>query len=250
MNAKTLRIILSVLLAVLTVAVCAGCGAEPTEDAGTETSAKINTDTRPEVLSQDEYVLYQNIFYGDYGKDSDGTSVEKEGVFASVYDAYNNRRRYYVWGYYDQTKCCDWQWEFVPNDETELPAVGSLITVSGTFVSDEAALDGYWISSASVSAKTVYSGAVAECDMRSMSDTLERVQIYNITYHPEAFQDKEFTAYGRVASLSSIEDPYYDGSWQIEISWDGEIPGIGTIVEIAGTISDGKLIVRSMNEMN
>ena len=82
-----------------------------------------------------------------------------------------------------------------------------------------------------------------------MSCTLERVQMINIITHPEDFNNKEFLAYGRIASLNSLEDPYYDGSWHIDISWDGEIPGIGTLVEIAGSIQDGKLIVRSMKTM-
>ena len=232
----------AVLLTALILLLSAACGSGNGD--GT-----VTTDIRPEVFSQDEYVLYQNVFYNGYGKDLDGAPVKKEGVFATVYDAYNNRQRYYVWGYYDQTRCCDWQWEFVPQKGADLPPAGSLVSVTGTFVSDKSALDGYWIVNAKISSKKTFSGASTEADMRSMSCTLERVQMINISTHPDDFNNKEFSAYGRIASLNSLEDPYYDGSWNIEISWDGELPGIGTLVEITGSIRDGKLIVRSMKEI-
>ena len=254
---KTLKLkrIISALLAALLIAACAGCGSASPEEAvpsgreAPESSAQEAAGVRPESYSQDEYVLYQNIFYKDYGKDYDGKKVEKEGVFAELYDAYNSRQRYYVWGYYDQTKCCDWQWEFVPREGESLPPVGSLVTVTGTFVYDDDALDKYWITDAQIGLKTAYSGQTAETDMYSMSCTLERVQMLNIKYRSDAFNDKEFLAYGRIASLNSLEDPYYDGSWEIDFTWDGTVPAIGTLVMLSGRISDGKLSVASMENI-
>ena len=245
------------LIAVLTVISFVGCGSDPkggsgkTTGGGTETasSGPDVSDERPEVFSQDEYLLYQNVFYADYGKEQDGKEVEKEGIFTVLYDAYKNRQRFYVWGYYDQTRCCDWQWEFVPKDGEELPPVGSLVTVKGTFKSSGDALDGYWITDPEVKVKTEYSGDTAERDMLSMSGTLERVQIINIMNRQDAFEGNDFSAYGRVASMSSIEDPYYNGSWQIDIIWDGELPAIGTSVELHGTVKEGKLLVESIKEM-
>lgn len=254
---KTLKLkrIISALLAALLIAACAGCGSASPEEAvpsgqeAPESSGQEASEERPEVFSQDEYVLYQNIFYEDYGKDYDGARVEKEGVFASLYDAYNGRQRYYVWGYYDQTKCCDWQWEFVPREGEALPPVGSLVTVTGTFVYNDEALDKYWIVDAHTELKRAYSGTTAETDMYSMSCTLERVQILNIKYRSDSFQNKEFLAYGRIASLNSLQDPYYDGSWEIDFTWDGTVPAIGTLVMLSGRISDGKLIVASMENI-
>ena len=239
---KTVKILLSIILAVALILICSGC------DDKTSDNDVNHTENRLEMYSQDEYVLYQNIFYRDYGKECDGTNVDKKGIFAIINDAYNNRLRYYVWGYYDQTKCCDWQWEFVPKEGDTLPPVGSLISLKGTFVSSKEALDGYWIVNVQLSTETEYSGIVCDIDMLSMSCTLERVQIYNIINRSETFQDRDFSAYARIASLNSFEDPYYNGSWHIEFAWDGDIPGIGTLVEIFGTVRDGKLLVRSMNK--
>ncbi len=254
MTAKRMIRILSAVLAVFAVLACAGCGVSQSEQtgpapSGTESPEKGASDARPEVFSQDEYLLYQNVFYSDYGKELDGSTAEKEGVFASIYDAYNGRLRYYVWGYYDQTRCCDWQWELVPQNTDDLPPVGSLVTVSGTFASSENALDGYWIEDAAIEVKTEYSGPTAERDMCSLSCTLERVQMLNVMSRQDSFQDEEFLAYGRIASSGSLEDPYYDNSWEIELIWDGEVPAIGTLVVVSGTIRDGKLAVESISEM-
>ena len=254
MKTKRLYKLLAALLCAVTVASCVGCssGSEPGPASPKETETaqpvKAETDVRPEVFSADEYLLYQNVFYADYGKEIDGDKMEKEGVFTILYDAYKDRQRCYVWGYYDQTKCCDWQWELVPEEGAELPVIGSLVTVTGTFEYNEDALDKYWIKDAHFEVRSTYTGPTAERDMRSMSCTLERVQMINVMNRQDAFQGKTFLAYGRIASLGSLEDPYYNGSWQIDIIWDGEVPAIGTLVELSGTIKDGKLIVSTINE--
>ena len=233
------------LLALLltAIALCTGC--EQKTDAQTTaaqtTAAKDGTETIPVVLDQNEYLLYQNVFLNDLGTKLEGQSVSKRGVYTSIYDAYSGKTRYYVWGYLDNTQCCDWQWEFVPKDVDALPARGSLVRVRGTFVSDDNALDGYWIKNASVESESAYIGALQEIDMLSMSDTLERVQAYNIMAFPEVFEGKTFSAYGRMASLDAIEDPYYDGSWQIPFRSEAEAPSIGTSVALTGVIADGAL---------
>lgn len=257
-----MKALLALLLALAVAAACAGCGesaaetptetvAAPTETAAvpTESLPDAAVEERPEVFSQDEYMLYQNIFYSGYGQDYDGKPTEKEGVFAVIHDAYNDCTRYYVWGYYDQTRCCDWQWEFVPQDASALPPVGSLVNVTGTFAYDESALDKYWIKDASVALKTEYAGPTAELDMRSMGATLERVQMYNIMYHPDVFDGQTYLAYGRIASVNSIQDPYYDGSWSNTITWGGSLPAIGTLVEVSGTVENGTLSVQTMDEV-
>ena len=165
-------------------------------------------------------------------------------MFAVIQDAFNDHTRYYVWGYLDNTRCCDWQWEFVPKDTTNLPAVGSLITVSGTFAKDEAsALDSYWIKDADVSTVKTYTGAAAELHMLAMSDTLERVQLLNIMYRPDSFEGKTFAAYGRIAGPGVLQDPYYDGSWEVPFSSvsDTSALAIGTSVTLTGKVSGGAL---------
>lgn len=251
MNRKGL---LALCLTLALAAACCGCGDSPallpTETiTSTEATQMPVAAERPEVFSQDEYVLYQNIFYSGYGADYEGQTVEKEGVFAVIHDAYSDLLRYYVWGYYDQTRCCDWQWEFVPQAGQELPPVGSLVTVKGVFASGEGALDGYWITDAQVETKTAYDGSFADLDMRSMGATLERVQMYNIIYHPDVFEGQTYCAYGRIASVNSIQDPYYDGSWSNTITWSGDVPAVGTLVAVTGTVRGGALYVDTMDNL-
>ena len=235
------------LILALTLLVLCGCG--KTASTASAPSGPTETATMPEVFSQDEYMLYQNVFYGDYGPDAAGKPVEKQGVLAILHDAFNQRERYYVWGYYDKTKCCDWQWEFVPEDPASLPAPGSLITVTGTFAAAEDALDGYWIEGAKTSAEKIFTGAGAELNMAVMSCTLERVQMYNILYKSEDFEGKSFTAYGRLAADSMLQDPYYDGSWQIGYRWDGKIPGLELLCAMSGQVQGGTLSVQSLESM-
>ncbi len=251
---KKFAIIFLILSLVLSLSACSGSTGEPAASSGEPAASSAEpaeTAVRPETFSQDEYTLYQNIFYNGYGPQFEGKKVEKEGVFVSLVDAYNGVVRHYVWGYYDQTRCCDWQWEFVPEDGAVLPANGSLVTVLGTFEADEAALDGYWITGAQVSPKQIYTGETAEIDMRSMSCTLERVQMYNVMYRSEDFEGRDFSAYGRIASLDPLmlEDPYYNGSWQNAFSYGGDIPAIGTMCVLRGNVAGGALAADSLEVM-
>ncbi len=229
-------VFLALLLAIILL--CSACSSDSGSAAEKETVTEV-----PVILNQAEYVLYQNIFYNNYGPQYENTPVTKNGVFAVIQDAWAGKARYYVWGYLDNTQCCDWQWEFVPKDTKNLPAVGSLITVSGTFAKEEAALDGYWIKDADVGVVKTYAGATAELHMLAMSDTLERVQLLNIMYWPEAFEGKAFTAYGRIAGPGVLQDPYYDGSWEIPFSSASDLSAlaIGTSVTLNGKVSAGTL---------
>lgn len=193
----------------------------------------------PTVLNTAEYVLYTNIFYNHTGDDYIGDTFVKTGTFAVIEDKYNSCKRYYVWGYNDSTKCCDWQWEFVPNDVSSLPAQGSLVSVRGTFGKSESALDGYWLENAAVTVKTPYNAPDGDMLLTTMSDTLERVQFINMQVFSDEFEGKTVLAYGRIASLDAIEDPYYNGSWSQPISCSGEVPPIGTMVTVRGTYKNG-----------
>ena len=225
------------------------CGCGKTASTAPESTEPAESDALPEVYSQDEYMLYQNVFYGDYGPDAAGKPVEKQGAYATIYDAFNQRQRYYVWGYYDKTKCCDWQWEFVPEDPAALPAPGSMIRVTGTFAASEDALDGYWIEPAQCSVEGIYTGAEAELNMAVMSCTLERVQMYNIMYKPESFEGRSFTAYGRLTAEGMLQDPYYDGSWQIACQQNGGSADPERLYLLGGTVEGGALKAQSMENL-
>ena len=223
-----------VLLLAVFAAVLGGCGKRSDDKGAT-------TDKVPEILNQEEYLLYQNVFFNDYGKQLIGKEVSKKGVLAVIQDGFNQRTRYYVWGYLDNTKCCDWQWEFVPEDSAVLPQPGSLVSVKGTFAAHDDALDGYWIEKAAVETNTKYTGEVFDLDMCAMSCTLERVQMLNILYKPEYFKERSFIAYGRIVASGTLEDPYYNGSWQMPFAPGDASFAIGTQVKLQGSVINGKL---------
>lgn len=193
----------------------------------------------PQVISSNEYLLYQNIFFNNMAGDYVGKSFSKEGVFTVVYDEFNQITRYYVWGYYDQTKCCDWQWELVLNDTANLPTSGSLVTVTGTLEQNENALDGYWYVDTSLSVKKDYQGYGCDIEMTTMSATLERVQLINMQRFADRFEGKTVSLYGRVYTADSLQHPYYDNAWvQHFATTDKQLP-IGTTAVVQGAFRGG-----------
>lgn len=229
---KKLIILLTVIAIFLVLAACADSGSAQT-DAETGQS---DLQALPTVLDQNEYVLYQNIFYNNMADDYIGQTVTKEGTFTRLTDAINGRTRYYVWGYMDATKCCDWQWEFVPTDPDSLPANGSLVKMTGTIARDEAAMDGIWFTDASVELVTAYtSGSNCNVDMTTMDSTLERVQLQNMQCKPGDFKGQTLRIYGRVLNPTTIQHPYYDNVWTQPFSTEAEVPAIGTMVILTGS---------------
>lgn len=211
---------------------CVGCNGQSAEQGSAAATTEL-----PTVLDTMEYTLYTNIFYNGTGDDYLGQTITKNGTFSTIRDSFNGVTRYYVWGYNDVTKCCDWQWEFVPQDGVELPVNGSLIKMTGVFSKDEAALDGYWFTDATVEIQSVYQGPNVDVDMGTMSATLERVQLTNMQYFPEEYAGKTTRIYARIASLNSLQHPYYDGAWEQTITATDTLPAIGTLVEATGTWS-------------
>ena len=90
---------------------------------GAALGLQLNTGMR-EKLDQMEYAAYVDIFYNKNAAQYENQKYTKEGVFATLVDAFSGVTRYYVWGYADQTKCCDYQWEFVMPEGTEIPESG------------------------------------------------------------------------------------------------------------------------------
>ena len=223
------KIIAIILALVLAAAVC-GCGKETTS-----TTANMQT-----VLDQNEYTLYQNIFFNNMAKDYENKPVIKKGTFTTIIDAYNGVTRYYVWGYMDQTKCCDFQWELEVTDTSTLPSNGSLVEVSGTFTQNkEEALDGYWITNPQITVKSEYKGLDCDIDMTTMNGTLERVQVQNIQFKSEQFNGKTVAVYGRVKTMNSVQHPYYDDAFVLEFSTSDSVPAIGSDILVQGKVSNG-----------
>jgi hypothetical protein len=241
------------LLVLISLSACKGSdGKNPAgapgsaESGGTQDSEDLKpreAQSMPTLLNQTEYVLYQNTFFNNMADDYLGKTFTKEGTFTRLYDAFSEKTRYYVWGYMDATKCCDWQWEFLPKDPDSLPANGSLVRMTGTMLRDDAALDKIWFTDASVELLTAYQPAACEVDMTTMDATLERVQLLNMQYKPDYFQGKTLRFYGRVFQLDSIQHPYYDNSWTQKLSGGTALPAIGTMVVVSGSWKDNAVQV-------
>lgn len=189
-----------------------------------------------------DYTLYMNIYYNDMASKYVNTKMNTSGTFISLEDRFSNRTRYYVWGYLDETKCCDWQWELSLPEGAELPENGSLVKVSGKFTEDPNALDSYWLTDVSMTTETVHAPGKADVDMSVMNGTLERVQLLNMQYFPETFEGQTVCLYGRVESPTSIQHPYYDGAWSQEFKTTDTVPAIGSTVLVTGTFSGGTIV--------
>ncbi len=187
-----------------------------------------------------EYSAYVNIFFNGLGNDYENKTYTKEGIFAVVQDEFNNTTRYYVWGYADQTKCCDYQWEIVLDENAEIPTPGSFVKFSGTFVFDEAALDNYWFTDVSIEVTKEKAASQFDYDLTCLSPTLVRVQLINMQAHPDVFDSKTVNVYGRVFDADTIQHPYYDEAWYLDCK--GELSGTtGNYVTVSGTFTaDGE----------
>lgn len=248
---KKLTMLVLCLALLLSLAACQGTeqSSEPAQTPQKTTAANpgaaqdtepgsapaVTADVMPTVLNQTEYVLYQNIFFNEMADDYVGQKAVKEGTLARVYDAFNDCTRYYVWGYMDATKCCDWQWEFVPADPASLPASGSLVKMTGTLTRDDAALDKLWFTDTTLELETAFQPEACDVDMTTMNATLERVQLLNVQYKPDAFAGKSLRFYGRVLNPTTVQHPYYDNAWTQAFETSASVPAIGTMVILSGT---------------
>ena len=262
---KVLSIILCVLLSAALFAGCSGAK-DDTKSADDTTTAAADTNVpttkaaantadpnakgdMPTVLNTTEYMLYQNIFYNKQTADYAGQEAKKEGTFTTIQDEFNGTTRYYVWGYNDNTKCCDWQWELKIDDTSKLPSNGSLIEVTGTYEENDKALDGFWIINPEITVKQEYKADKKyDLEMLTMDNTLERVQFINVIQKKEAFEGKTVCCYGRVLDDKTLQDAYYDNSWTIEFSGDFELPAFGTTVVVYGTVQNGTLVNCTLGE--
>lgn len=199
-----------------------------------------------EKFDQMEYSAYVDLFYNDNGASYEGKTFSKDGTFAVLQDAYSNVTRYYVWGYADNTKCCDYQWEFVMPDGMEIPEPGSYVKVKGTMEKNEAALDGYWLKDVTLEVTEEFENAGFGMDMTTMSPTLVRVQVINILQFPDNFKDMTVRVFGRALSVNSIQHPYYNESWSMHFTETDTVPAIGKYILLEGTYNDKQITTEKL----
>ncbi len=196
-----------------------------------------------ETFSSYNYTLYMNVFQDHTTKQYDGQEFKLEGTFAILNDSWAGKQRYYVWGYADQTRCCCYQWEFVPTDVSALPKPGSFIRVEGvmrhTDTQVDGAMDFYWIPDAKVTVRENYTPAASDYDLKVMRATLAYVQLMRFVGYPEEYAGKTALLYGRALGPSTLQHPYYDNFWTFDFKTDKTyVPG--TYLVLGGTlVSDG-----------
>ncbi len=205
----------------------------PTADA-ILSDGELNTGMK-EKFDQMEYSAYVDLFYNDNGSSYEGKTFKKDGTFAILEDAYSGITRYYVWGYADNTKCCDYQWEIVLPEGAEIPEPGSYVKVEGKMVQSDSALDGYWLEDVTLEVTDEFTNAGFDMDLTTMSPTLVRVQIINILQHADKFMDLRLRLFGRALSPETIQHPYYNESWQMHFTEADTAPAIGDYILIEGT---------------
>ncbi len=203
-----------------------------------------------------DYANYINVFsYKDEndpskgmgGDDFVGKELVKEGTFAKIYDKWSDRERYYVWGYADQTRCCDFQWEFVPENPDDLPNPGARVELKGTLEKTQpdangskkdAALDGYWFTNTTLTVLSDYTQPEYDYDLTRCSPTLGRVQILNMENFADDFNGKTLLVYGRALNGSCIQHPYYNNDtgwgWTLDFKAD-KTPATGQYLILGGT---------------
>ena len=191
-----------------------------------------------EKLDQMEYAAYCDLFFNKNSGAYENKTFTKDGVFATLEDAFNGKTRYYVWGYADNTKCCDYQWEFVMPEGAQIPASGSYVTMTGTLTKSDDALDGYWFTDATLTVEQPFTNAGYDFDMTTISPTLTRVQIINMQSFPEQFSGKTLRVFGRALTMNSLQHPYYDEAWAMDFRFDGATDfAIGDDILLEGTFT-------------
>ena len=251
-----------VLVLLASLAACGGnkSGSDPTNPANpTNADSQSVTDANGNVLPANlpegaingihetfdpmEYTMYVNVFQDPSTKQFDGVDMTKVGTFAMLQDEWSGKTRYYVWGYKDATRCCDYQWEFVPADVNALPAPGSYIRVKGTLTYTEdqkiGALDHYWLTDTEMKVLEEYPASKYDYDLTMMNATLTRVQLFSIQNYPEKFAGKTVLLYGRALTPNTLQHPYYNENWNLDFKTDkagGKTPAIGQYLVLGGSV--------------
>ncbi len=251
---KLISLILSLIL-VLSLSACGESNEETTAENGETVTnptadallseGELNTGMK-EKFDQMEYSAYVDLFYNDNGASYEGKTFKKDGTFAILKDAYSNVTRYYVWGYADNTKCCDYQWEIVMPDGAEIPEPGSYVKVTGTMEKNAAALDGYWLTDVTLEVTDAFENAGYDMDMTTMSPTLVRVQVINILQFPDNFKDMKVRVFGRALGANSIQHPYYNESWSMHFTETDTVPAIGKYILLEGTYNDKQITTEKL----
>ena len=74
------------------------------------------------------------------------------------------------------------------------------------------------------------------------ANCLERVEALNLLNKGEGLEGKSIICYGRVLTPNSIQSPYYNNDYEIPVETKDEMPAIGMMVLVSGTVKGGKIV--------
>ncbi len=191
-----------------------------------------------EYFNSDEDKQYHELFFDDKTSEYENKSFTKYGTFASIYDAYNSKERYYVWGYGSKAKDCCFQWEFVLPEGEAVPAEGSYIKVTGKMTHSEDALDKYWLTDVTLSVEEAKEETSFDIDFTVLSPTLMRVQAINMLQKKDAFQNKSVRIYGKAVNEVTVAPIDGTESWSFHFSATKDHLNTGSAVIIEGIYNE------------
>lgn len=217
---------------------------------GKEVSPDTVLESIPLVVSEEDWQVYSNVYRsGDISK-LNYEIKEGTGIFTTIKNNKTGKNSYYVWGYSDEDRTHDWQWELdLENYNGQIPSNGSLIHYSGTFVSSELANDYYWLTNVYLDVKReLVLKTKYDYDTRTMSPTLSYFQLCHVLGYIGQTEGQPICIYGRVSSLNmdgihtSVQHPYIDDFWNITIDTQINVPKIGSTIVIKGTVGADMMI--------
>lgn len=229
-----------------------------TESAQTEeTEKEVNPDAvlevLPLVISEDNWTKYRTAYADNKVDDMMYQTIEGEGIFCTVKNNKTDKNSYYIWGYADETRINDWQWQLdLDNYQGDLPTNGSLCSFSGTFVKSASADDYYWLANLSLKTITpVQLNSQYDYDLRVMSPTLAYYQLCNVLGYPDKTVGQSICLYGRVESLNmdgihtSLQHPTLNNFWSVQFDTQENVPIIDTTIVVSGNVTSSATITNA-----
>ena len=196
-----------------------------------------------EGLEYDQFYAEENI-----NTPHDESMQTKQGIYTRFFDKLTQKTRHFIWGYTDETKTSDWQWEFTPENEEELPFPGSTIEITGVLTEDFEALSGYGFQDVTVRTIKKYTQrAIADIDMNTMSNTIQHLQISNILHYASDYESLVLCVRAKFGESGTLLSPD-DSGWELPYRCEGTVtaPPSGTVALVLGRLSAGTLVIKTI----
>lgn len=193
------------------------------------------------VINEDEFIMYENVFFHHFEDMYDGERQTREGVLCAVYDHHAETTRYFVWGYCNRWLQKDWYWELNVKDPSLLPPVGSQIRVTGTIGQSDDSMFGRWMEKPSWTVLVRYTGEQYDINMAAMGVSLVATQLEQMHHEPEDFEGRTVAMYGRLTENGVIRHPHQTEGWTQQTDADIANLTVDSMVLVCGVYRNGVL---------